>query len=82
MTVIEYKNAHALLYHLVYKRPYGPGVAGLAAGLPSGMSLTGSHRAVAVRTFGALPFACMIRALQSGELRKHSPVRLNDLSVT
>jgi hypothetical protein len=36
----------------------------------------------AAGTFGALPFASMISALQSGELRKHSPVRLNDLSQT
>ena len=32
----------------------------------------------AAGTFGAWPFASMIRALQSGELRKHSPVRLDD----
>jgi len=46
------------------------------------MSQTGSCLAAAVRTFGALPFASMIRTLQSGELRKHSPVRLNDLFAT
>ncbi len=36
----------------------------------------------AIRTFGALPFASMIRTFRSGELRKHSPVGLADLSVT
>jgi hypothetical protein len=43
------------------------------------MSVTGSHFLVAIETFDALPFVSMIPSLQSGELRKHSPVRLNDL---
>jgi len=38
--------------------------------------------AVTAGTFGALPFASMIPALQSGELRKHPPVRLADLLQT
>ncbi|WP_292257128.1 hypothetical protein, partial [Marinospirillum sp.] len=37
---------------------------------------------MADRTFGALPFASMILPFQSGELRKHSPVGLNDLLLT
>jgi len=36
----------------------------------------------AIKTFGALPFASMIPTFQSGELRKHSPVGLNDLLHT
>jgi hypothetical protein len=46
------------------------------------MSAAGSCLAAAARTFGALPFASMILVLQSGELRKHSPVRLDDLLQT
>jgi len=46
------------------------------------MSRTGSRLTAAIRTFGALPFASMIRTFQSGELRKHSPVGLVDLFVT
>jgi hypothetical protein len=46
------------------------------------MFATGSCLAAATRTFGALPFASMILVLQSGELRKHSPVRLDDLLQT
>jgi len=37
---------------------------------------------VAVKTFGALPFANMINTLQSSKLEKHSLVFLNDLSKT
>lgn len=62
--------------------PYGPGDARLAAHLPSPMSVTGSCRETAIRTFGVLPFASMIRILQSSELRKHSLVRLYDLLQT
>ena len=47
--------------------------------LPSPMCATGSHRAAATRTFDALPFVSVIRAFQSGGLRKHPPVSLNDL---
>ncbi|MBW9248184.1 MAG: hypothetical protein GJU72_03655 [Acidithiobacillus ferriphilus] len=36
----------------------------------------------ATETFGALPFASMISALQGGGLRKHPPVRLDDLLQT
>jgi hypothetical protein len=46
------------------------------------MSATGSYVVVAIRTFGALPFASMILTFQSGELRKHSPVGLGDLLPT
>src|SRR5450631_2645890 len=35
-----------------------------------------------MKTFGGLPFASMINTLQSSELEKHSPVRLNDLLTT
>ena len=37
---------------------------------------------VATKTFDPLPLVCMILALQSSELRKHSLVRLNDLLLT
>ena len=37
---------------------------------------------VATKTFDPLPLVCMIKALQSSELRKHSLVRLNDLLLT
>ncbi len=50
--------------------------------LPSGKSATGSPLAGTAGTFGAFPFAHMIPALQSGGLRKHSPVRLTDLLQT
>ncbi|WP_275957851.1 hypothetical protein [Rhabdochromatium marinum] len=43
------------------------------------MSTTGSHLAAAIKTFGALPFTRMILTFQSGGLRKHPPVSLNDL---
>jgi len=46
------------------------------------MSRTGSTLAGAIRTFGVLPFTSMIRTFQSGKLRKHSPVSLDDLFVT
>jgi hypothetical protein len=46
------------------------------------MSATGSCLSAAVETFGVLPFASVIPTLQSSELRKHSPVRLNDLLQT
>ena len=36
----------------------------------------------AVKTFGVLPFASMILTFQSGGLRKHPPVGLNDLLPT
>ncbi|MBK1649299.1 hypothetical protein CKO36_11945 [Rhabdochromatium marinum] len=61
------------------QRPYGPGDRRLTALLPSGMSTTGSHLAAAIKTFGALPFTRMILTFQSGGLRKHPPVSLNDL---
>ena len=37
---------------------------------------------IATKTFDPLPLVCMIKALQSSELRKHSLVRLNDLLLT
>jgi hypothetical protein len=46
------------------------------------MLQTGSRLSAAIQPFGALPFASMIRTLQSSELRKHSLVRLNDLFAT
>ena len=46
------------------------------------MSRTGSRPAAAIRTFGALPFARMIRTFQSPGLRKHPGVGLDDLFVT
>ena len=55
---------------------------GITAHLPSGRFGTGSTLAGAVKTFGPFPLPSMIPALQSGELRKHSPVRLNDLYRT
>jgi hypothetical protein len=51
----------------------------LAKRLPSGMSGTGSHLAVSVKTFGALPFARMILTFQNPGLRKHPGVGLDDL---
>jgi len=46
------------------------------------MSAIGFPLAETAETFGALPFTCMIPALQSSELRKHPEVRLNDLWQT
>ena len=37
---------------------------------------------IATKTFDPLPLVCMIKVLQSSELRKHSLVRLNDLLLT
>ncbi|MHB8370500.1 MAG: hypothetical protein ACYDBP_12590 [Leptospirales bacterium] len=54
----------------------------LAKRLPSGMSRTGSRLSTAIRTFGALPFASMIRVFQSPGLRKDPGVGLTDLFVT
>jgi len=62
-----------------WKRPYGPWDESLSAFLPSGMSVTGSHLAVSVKTFGALPFARMILTSQNPGLRKHPGVGLDDL---
>ncbi|BCU08339.1 hypothetical protein Atep_30160 (plasmid) [Allochromatium tepidum] len=47
--------------------------------LPSPICATGSRLAAAIKTFDALPFACMISTFQSGGLRKPSPVRRGDL---
>jgi len=46
------------------------------------MSRTGSTLAGAIRTFGALPFASMIRTFQGPGLRKHPGVSLDDLFMT
>jgi hypothetical protein len=46
------------------------------------MLATGSYVAVAIRTFGALPFASMILTFQNPPLRKHGGVGLGDLLPT
>jgi hypothetical protein len=44
--------------------------------------LPATLRLTAIKTFGALPFASMIKTLQCSKLGKHLLVRLNDLSTT
>ncbi len=46
------------------------------------MWTTGSRLTAAIRTFDVLPFVSMILIFQSGGLRKHPPVSLNDLLHT
>ncbi len=46
------------------------------------MSATGSYLTVAIRAFGALPFASVILIFQCPGLRKHPGVGLNDLLPT
>jgi hypothetical protein len=45
------------------------------------MLQTGSRIATATKTFGALPFASMVEALQRSKRRKHLLVPTHDLSI-